>query len=423
MKIGLIGMSHLGLVFAAGFAKLGHRVVAIDKDKELITEIKKGKLRIFEAGLSELLKAGILENRINLVSDFSLLQECSLAILSLDTPLDDEENLNLDPIFELVELAIPHLADQSVFLISSQIVVGTCEIIQDRINSLRLKSNIEVAYFPENIRVGQSLEYFFKADRFVIGAKSLKVYEKILVILEAIKAPKIWMDIKSAEISKHALNAFLASQVSFINEIADICDVYGADITNVAKALRLDSRIGEKAYFDAGLGITSPPILRELKTLLRLAKNKDIRLAVIAGILETNATRPSKIIKMLKTALGMPLDTKRVGIFGLTYKEGTAFIGKSAVPLIVKNLRESDIEIRLYQKSLTENPELPYLTATNCHALLFLNPEKEFLKFDFDKINSVMREPKIIFDAYNFLPKSDLETKRFLYLAVGRGGK
>ncbi len=423
MKIGLIGMSHLGLVFTAGFAELGHRVVAIDKDKELITEIKKGKLRIFEAGLSELLKANISRNRINLTSDFSLLQECSLAILSLDTPLDDKENLNLNPIFELTDLAIPYLATESLFLVSSQVVVGTCEFIQEKINFVKPKDNIEVVCFPENIRVGQALEYFFKADRFVIGAKTKKAYEGVTELLKKFEAPKIRMSIKSAEISKHALNAFLASQVSFINEIADICDAYGADIIDIAKALKLDSRIGGKAYFDAGLGITSPPILRELKTLLRLAENKDIHLAVIAGILETNATRPSKIVKMLKTALGVPLDIKRVGIFGFTYKEGTAFTGKSAAPLIIKNLRESYIEIRTYQKSLTGNSESPYLTATDCHALLFLNSEKEFLEFDFDRINSVMRKPKIIFDARNFLPKSDLEAKGFLYLAIGRGGK
>jgi len=422
MKIGLIGMSHLGCVFCAGFAQLGHNVVAIDEDEELIKEIKTGKLRIFENGLSELLEANILENRINLASDFSLLQECSIVILSLDTPLDDKENLNLTPIFELVNFAIPHLPVKSLFLVSSQVVVGTCEFIQEKINFARPKDNIEVVCFPENIRVGQALEYFFYADRFIIGAKTKKAYEKVTELLKELKAPKIWMDIKSAEISKHALNAFLASQVSFINEIADICDAYGADVVDVAKALKLDSRIGGKAYFDAGLGITSLPILRELKTLLKLAENKNLQLPVIAGILETNATRPLKIIKMLKTALGAPLNGKMVGIFGLTYKEGTAFIGKSAAPLIIKNLRESGIEICIYQKP-SKDSKSPYLIATNCHALLFLNPEKEFIEFDFDRINGIMRKPKIIFDARNFLPKSILKAKGFLYLAIGRGGK
>ena len=427
MKIGMIGLSHLGLIFTAGFAKLGYEIVAVDQDAAAIAkEISNDTLRVIEVGLTDLLKSGVSENRICFTSNFSLLGDCQIAILSLDTPLDDSENLNLEPVFQLVDLAIPYLATEALFLISSQIVVGTCDLIQEKINQQKPEDNIEVVYFPENLRVGQAIEYFFRADRFIIGAKTQKAYEKISQLLNKIEAPKIHMDIKSAEISKHALNTFLALQVSFINEIAEICDACGADITKVAEALKSDSRIGPRAYFNAGIGITSPPIIREIKTIMRLARENNLNLAVVNGILETNRKQQKKIVEMLKTALGTPLTGKRVGVFGLSYKEGTGFTGKSAAPFIVGELESSGIHCQIYQPIILEtqhynSTDSPYSTSRGCNALLFLNPEKEFLDLDFDKIKDLMLEPKIIFDARNFLPKSDLETKGFLYLAIGRG--
>lgn len=429
MRIGIIGLSHLGLVFTAGFAKLNHKIVAVDRDAETIAqEIENNNLRIVEAGLTDLLKSGFSENRICFTNNFSLLCDCQVVILSLDTPIDDSGNLDIEPVFRLVYLSIPHLAAGTLFLVSSQVTVGTCDLIQEKINSLRPVSDIEVVCFPENLRVGQAVEYFFKADRFVIGARTQRAYEETSRLIQKIDAPKIRMDIRSAEISKHALNAYLGLQVSFINEIADICDAFGADVAKVAEALKSDSRIGQKAYFSAGLGITSPPLIRELDNLTNLAKEKNIRLAVIGSILKTNSEQPLKIVKKLKRALGTPLAGKRVGIFGLSYKEGTEFAGKSAAPTIIRNLESSGIICRTYQQ-LNLSERFPntdcslYSVADNCNALLFLNPEKEFLDLDFDRIHSLMLNPKIIFDARNFLPKSDLESKRFRYMAIGRGGK
>lgn len=429
MKIGIIGLSHLGLVFTAGFAKLGHKIVAVDKDAAvIIREITNNNLRIAESGLTDLLKLGISKNRIRLTNEFSLLRDCRVIILSLDTPVDVSENLDQKPILNLIDLAIPHLAVKSLLLISSQVIVGTCDLIQEKINTAKPRHGIEVVYFPENLRVGQAIEYFFKADRFVIGTKSQKAYKQTTKLLKKITAKKIWMDIRSAEISKHALNACLALQVSFINEIADVCDVYGADIAKVSEALKLDSRIGAKAYLNAGLGITSPPLIRELKNLLRLARKNRLSLSVISGILKTNFKQPEKIILALKAALGKPLEGKTVGIFGLSYKERTGFVGKSAAPLIIKSLENSGIQCQIYQPVnfgaiFPAAWHSPYSAAENCNALLFLNPEKEFLNLDWSAIGKIMKNPKIVFDARNFLPKSDLEAKGFRYVAIGRKGK
>lgn len=427
MKVGIVGMSHLGLVYTAGFVKLGHEVTAVDKDQALIEEIQAGKLSIFETGLNKLLEAGVSEKRINFTSNFPLLSHCPVVILALDTPLDEEGDLDLAPIFKLLERIIPYLGSWAIFVVSSQVPVGTCDKIKKRIGELRPLAHIEVAYLPENLRVGKALESFFGADCFVVGASSKWAYSWVCNLLEELKAPKIWLDFRSAEMSKHALNAHLAMQVSFINEIADLCGACGADVTQVARALRSDSRIGQKAYLDAGLGITSLPIIRELRTLLYfgMAYGKD--LPTIKGVVQTNAKCPEKVLAKIKSILSLPSGNNSVGIFGFSYKEGTNFVGKSAAPMIAEELNRVGAQVRIYDpNSIVPDDSYwwrydnPYLLANCCSALLFLTPDKAFLELDFDRIKALMAKP-VIFDARNFLPRLELEAKGFQYYSIGCG--
>ena len=225
--------------------------------------LNKGIPPLFEPGLSDLIVKNINNHRLNYTTDLQKgVKGASCSIIAFDTPVDENDDVDLSDVFDAALASAEWLEDGSVVIISSQVPVGSCEEIRQLIKEKRPFLDFDVAYVPENLRLGRALSIFMNPERIVIGANSESTLDKVETFLNVIKDPKIRMNLRSAEMTKHALNAFLATSVSFANEIGNICDIVGADALKVAEALRADSRIGPKAMLKPGLGFAGGTLVR-----------------------------------------------------------------------------------------------------------------------------------------------------------------
>ena len=275
-RVCIIGLWHLGCVASTCLADLGYHVVGVDKDRKRVKDLNAGKPPVFEPGLAELTKANLDTGRLSYTTDLkSGIKDSRFIYITYDTPVDDNDVVDLSEILAVAAEIAGILEKNSIIMVSSQVPVGTCE----RIKSIVLRNNptadFDIAYVPENLRLGQAIERFKKPDGIVIGADSPTTLKKVEEFFDVIKAPKLTMNLRSAEMTKHAINAFLATSISFINEMANLCDFSGADALKVAAALRLDKRIGSGLPLSPGLGFAGGTLARDLKTLTRLWRQYD----------------------------------------------------------------------------------------------------------------------------------------------------
>ena len=244
-RVAVVGLWHLGCVVSACLADLGYRVTGVDRDATRVKDLNDGKPPVFEPGLAELIKANLDAGRLSYTADLeSGLQGSRFFYITHDTPIDDNDEVDLSEIFDVVADMAEHLEKGSIIMVSSQVPVGTCE----RLKSIILKKNpaadCDIAYIPENLRLGQAIQRFKEADAMIIGADSPATLDKVENFFDVIKAPRLTMNLRSAEMTKHAMNAFLATSISFSNEMGNLCDWLGADALKVAEALRLGFLLG-----------------------------------------------------------------------------------------------------------------------------------------------------------------------------------
>jgi UDPglucose 6-dehydrogenase len=291
--------------------------------------------------------------------------------------------------------------------------------------------DFDIAYSPENLRLGKAIEYFKKPDRIVIGADSISTLDKVEAFFNVIPAPKLRMNLRSAEMTKHALNAFLATSISFANEIANLCDEVGADALKVAEALKTETRIGPGIPLLPGLAFAGGTLARDLKILKKLGKDANYETPLINAVLTVNYHQNSLVIRKLQKIYGS-IKNLNIGILGLTYKAGTSTLRRSAAIEIIKELTDSGAKIRAYDpkvspeelqhhKGFTFLPD-PYAVAKGADALVIITDWPEFKILDFDLIKASMKRPVLI-DAKNMLDSQLLINKGFLYSGVGRGNK
>ena len=429
-KVCVIGIWHLGCVVSACLADLGYSVVGVDKDSNKVNNLSSGVPPLFEPGLQELLTKNIKSKRLSYTTDLShALKDSSYVLITFDTPVDENDEVDLSEIFAISRGLSRYLEDESVIIVSSQVPVGTCEQIKSVIKQSNPSVNFDIAYSPENLRLGQAIEVFKNPDRIVIGADSPVTLDKVEALFDVIPAPKLRMNLRTAEMTKHALNAFLATSVSFANEIANLCDELGADALKVATALRLDTRIGEKARLLPGLGFAGGTLARDLKVLKNLGSKLGCETYLINGVLKVNEQQNRLVVRKLKKVYGS-IKGLTIGILGLTYKAGTSTLRRSAALEIIKDLisegavvKAHDPKADLAEVQLHKEFEFssdPYAVAKGTDALVIVTEWPEFKNLDFDLIKSIMKKPVLI-DAKNMLDKEQVVGKGFLYYGVGRG--
>ena len=429
-KVCVIGIWHLGAVYSACLADLGYQVIGVDGDAKRIAELNKGIPPLFEPGLQELITSNIKSKRLTYTTDLShAVKGASYVLITFDTPVNDQDEIDLSEIFDTAGRLAGCIENNSIILVSSQVPVGTCEEIKAIIKKQTPALDIDIAYSPENLRLGQAIDCFKKPERIVIGADNSATLDKVETLFSVVKAPVLKMNLRSAEMTKHALNAFLATSISFGNEIANICDEVGADALKVVTALRTEGRIGGKIPLFPGLGFAGGTLARDLKVLKNIGREKGYETLLIDSVLAVNQRQNGVVVRKLERIYGS-VKGLTIGILGLTYKPGTSTLRRSAALEIIKQLVDRGAKVRAYDpkadmNEVHEHIEFEFCTdvstvAIDSDALVLITEWPEFKELDYARLKHIMKKPVFI-DTKNLLDSQQMSAKGFSYFGIGRG--
>lgn len=434
MKIGVIGLWHLGEVYSGCLAELGNNIVGFDNNRRVIENLNQGIVPLPEPKLEAIVQRNIKQGRLKFTADFRELADRDVIWFTVDVPVDNHDKADLKIIFSYIKKALPYMKNGSLLIISSQLPVGTSHEISIFIKSNRTKFKFDYAYIPENLPLGESVDSFLKPSRIVIGIDNNRRQKDLTQIFQKFKTSTLMVKVASAEMIKHATNAYLASSLSFIYDIADICEKVGADVTEVSCGLRADERIGRGAYLDASAGFSGGHLARDLQYLSGVAKEEKIELPVINSVIKKNIERRKIIFEKISPMLGASKD-KTLTFLGITYKSGTPTLTRSLPLMVAKESLQRGAKINLCDpwvnkdEIIEEIPEdkfnyfsKPYESVKDSHAIICITPWGELKELDWQKIANSMVKPKIFFDARNFFaPMSgQIEKAGLNYIGIGR---
>ncbi|MDD5190921.1 MAG: nucleotide sugar dehydrogenase [Dehalococcoidales bacterium] len=429
-RVCVIGIWHLGSVYSTVLADSGYQVTGVDFDAARIRALNIGVPPIFEPGLEDLLKKGLNSGKLDFTTDFAAaVKSAAFVMVSFDTPVDDNDDVDLSPVIKACEAAAPYLENETVLVISSQVPIGTCDSLRSLVKRINPGLIFDIAYVPENLRLGKAIDYFKKPDRIVIGADNMPTLDKVESLFSVIPSPKIRMSLKSAEMSKHALNAFMATSISFANEIANLCDETGADALDVARALKSDVRIGNGVPLLPGLAFAGGTLARDLKILGKIGREKQYETTLIDAVFLVNKRQNGLVKRKLGKIFGK-IKGLNIGILGLTYKPGTSTLRRSASLEIINDLVQEGAIVHAYDpkadpEEVKKHKEFifekdAYDAARGMDALVIVTDWPEFKELDFNRIKKQMKHPVII-DAKNMLDSKSMIEKGFTYSGIGRG--
>lgn len=329
MNITVAGLWHLGCVIAAGLAKAGHRVIGFDPDDAVVNKLKAGKAPLFEPGLDDAIAEGLVRGVLNFTSvGVAALEYTEVLWVAYDTPVSDDDRADTGYVEEQVMGLLVDAPVGLLVLISSQMPVGSAARLEQRAQATWPTKNIRFAVSPENLRLGQALPYFLKPDRVVVGVRKGEDRHLLEQVFAPINGPVEWMSVESAEMAKHAINAFLALSVTFANELAVLCEKTGADAREVERALKSESRIGPKAYVRPGSAFAGGTLARDVVFLSELAEANGAPITLVPAIQSSNETHKQWIYRVAADVLCGKTGA-RVAVLGLTYKPGTDTLRRS----------------------------------------------------------------------------------------------
>lgn len=429
--VAVIGIWHLGIITAACLADYGHKVVGIDPKKETVENLNKGKMPLFEPGLDELAKEGMKKGALSFTTDFKTgLKGAQSVIIAFDTPVNDDDTPDLSPIMDSISKSIPYLEDGVLIILSSQIPVGTCEKIKAMIQKERKALKFGVACIPENLKLGEAISRFKSPDIIVIGSDSEANFKKARSVFGFVDSSKIKeVNFRTAEMVKHAINSFLANQISWSNEMGDLCDTLGVDWYDVIPALSLDQRVGKGALLKSGLAFGGGTLARDVGVLRRLGKENGASTKLLDAVIEVNKSQNRIVLEKLRALFGN-LKGLKVGVLGLTYKPGTSTIRRSASIDIIKELGRNGVLVKAYDPKAEfsekeagikiERCDSPADAAKASDALLILTAWPEFKELKFSQFKASMAHAVII-DPLNMLRPEEISKQGFTYSGIGRG--
>ncbi len=426
MKIAVFGLWHLGVVTAAALAKAGIEVIAYDPDSLVINELKKNKAPLYEPGLNELIAEGVQSKQLTFVSEPGTLSTVDFIWVTFDTPVDNNDIADVESVITQIKAILPFVAKETLILISSQLPVGSTKKLSIYCKEQYFDKNITFGFSPENLRLGKAIEVFTHPERIIVGIEQEKDKTRIALLLNRFSANIIWMSIESAEMTKHALNAFLATSVVFINEIATLCEKVGANAADVELGLKSESRIGPKAYLKPGHAIAGGTLARDVNYLIEMGHKTQSNIPLINSLPISNLSHQQWSLKRITDILN-PLKNKTIAVLGLAYKAGTDTLRRSSAIEACIWLKEQGMSVLAYDpkvKSLPETMHFIQLKNTlqdalyNVDAILVATdlPELQMLTADILLKNS--KQPAV-FDAGGALLKIFSNDKRIRYFSVG----
>lgn len=351
VKIHVQGLWHLGSVTAACLASAGHNVIGLDFDDTVIKSLSSGKSVIFEPGLDELIQKGLESKKLSFSSSA---QNIEFLWVTYDTPVDKNDNADVDFVISNILKMKPFLADDALILISSQMPIGSVKLLEDKFKDI----NVSFAYSPENLRLGNAINVFMNPDRIVVGVRSEKDKLKIKNILGTITDKIEWMSVESAEMTKHAINSFLATSVTFANEIASLCEVTGADAKEVERGLKTEQRIGPKAYLSPGVAFSGGTLARDIEFLKQISYKNKLSIPVIESVKISNDNHKDWAKHKIKKLVSNLDDLKQttITIWGLAYKEGTDTLRRSLTVELCNWLIDWGTIVNIYDTTVQELP-------------------------------------------------------------------
>lgn len=355
MKVCVQGLWHLGVVVAVGLAKMGHSVKALEYDAQTISNLTAGIFPVEEPGVRDLLGECQDARRITFINDASSIGECEIFCLAYDTPVDENDLADVNFVIEQFCMSIPYINADAIVMVSSQLPVGSTRRLKRIFDESRPGNHVKFVSQPENLRLGKALDSYLHADRFIIGTESSLSDPRLVELFVPFNTPLVWMSIESAEMTKHAINAFLATSVTFMNEIADICESVGADAKSVEIGLRTDSRIGMKAYVAPGLGFAGGTLARDVRFLESLEDEARAGNTLLSSLILSNQFHNDWVRRKLQQLLGHK-PRLNVVFWGLTYTANTNTLRRSAMLELAISLLEEGHSISFYEDPSVELP-------------------------------------------------------------------
>ncbi|WP_104430026.1 UDP-glucose dehydrogenase family protein [Methylobacter tundripaludum] len=357
MKVCVQGLWHLGSVTAASLASVGHDVVGLDADQKTIDGLNQGKAPLFEPGLDDLLQVGITKGRLRFATDIAnAAADAEVLWITFDTPVDDDDRADVEFVLNQIKNVLPVLADGTVVLVSSQMPVGSIRKLEAFVCENLPNKQLSFACSPENLRLGKALDVFLKPDRIVVGVRTDDARRKLEQLLLPVTDRIEWMSVASAEMTKHAINAFLATSVTFANEIAAICELVGADAKEVERGLKTEMRIGPKAYLSPGGPFAGGTLARDIEFLGIESRAKQLVTPLLSSVRASNDEHKNWVRRKLLERFP-ELKGVQVAIWGLTYKPGTDTLRRSLAVELCDWLIEQGAAVHVYDPVVRELPE------------------------------------------------------------------
>lgn len=427
MKVAVAGLWHLGTVTAACLANAGHEVIAFDPDENTIQSLTLGKAPVFEPGLDDLIKQGQERNTLLFTSNREDIAAADVVWITFDTPVDEQDVADVDFVVTEATRLFPYIKAHATVLVSSQVPVGTTRKLLQRHQEICPDKPVSFACSPENLRLGKALSVFQTPDRVVVGVSSDADKPALSALFQPFTDNLVWMSIESAEMTKHALNAFFATSVVFINELATLCEQVGADARDVERGLKSEERIGTKAYLRPGTAIAGGTLARDVNFLTQMGEQHMVKTPLFSSLLHSNHNHKQWSCRRVQDIL-QDLQGKTVTTLGLTYKVGTDTLRRSTAVETCTWLREQGVNVVAYDPMLQTLPshlsDIIELKSSlrdaleNSDALIISTEWPEFLDITSEQLVASMKQPRI-FDAGGFLLKTLGNHQQIHYYTVG----
>ena len=434
MRVVMIGTGYVGLVSGTCFAEFGADVTCVDVDDDKVARLKNGEIPIYEPGLDNLVASNVAQGRLSFTTDLSSVAgEADLIFIAVGTPSRRGEGFaDLSYVYEAAKQLAPHLAGYTVIVDKSTVPVGTARNVQRIIAENNAEADFDVASNPEFLREGAAISDFMRPDRVVIGVETERaeaLLRELYRPLNLIEAPILVTGLESAELIKYASNAFLATKISFINEISMLCEAVGADVHSVSKGMGMDKRIGSK-FLHPGPGYGGSCFPKDTQALVRIAQENDTSSRIVETVIEVNAAQKARMIKKVRDALGGSETGRRIGVLGLTFKPETDDMRDAPALSILPPLIEKGAKISahdpqgMHEAKALLPEEVEYRDDLNevfdeADAVLLLTEWNVYRGLDLGKLKPRMKTPVLV-DLRNVYERDALERLGFEYHCIGR---
>ena len=429
-KIAVIGVGYVGLVTGTCLAEMGNEVIGVDIDKIRVKKLNKGIIPIYEQGLEELVKENKKQKRLSFTTDSAkAIKWADVIFIAVGTPSLPDGGVNLEYVKSVAEMIGKNMNGYKVIINKSTVPIGTGESVERIINNF-YQGEFDVVSNPEFLREGSAVYDCLNPNRVVIGNGSKKAEEIVMDLYKNLKTEFVLTDTKTAELIKYASNAMLATEISFINSIANICEKVGADVKEVAHGMMLDERIGKKAFLHAGVGYGGSCFPKDVKGLIQISQENNVRFSILEAVENTNDAQKQSLLAKVQKILGEDLHNKKITIWGLAFKPHTDDIREAPSLTVIKQLLDRGVDVKVFDPIAKEQAKnflgdsviyeddlMKSIKDIDC--LVIVTEWPEFKEVDLEKIKSLMKKPNIV-DGRNIFDVKIMKKLGFEYISIGR---